>query len=198
MPFCALIFTICASFVATILQYSSSFITSGFESDSTIFMIALVPCTIIPIHAISSLSSLISFITCCAFIFFLSVPTFIPFCSSKDVISLASILFRPTISTFQINFDAINKTKIINIISITSIFLFLYLCKKKGNPFFSSTLTLHFTSFDILHSFLKSFIPTFIYAIVDFSLFTFQKKIFSFMHLFTNFSTKYPSTFIFM
>lgn len=166
-------------------------------SASTIFTIAFVPFISIPIHAKSFLSSLIL-----STIFFVSIllfnfPIFSPFSSNVLNSSSLFILEFPLISIFHTKFDnniiatIKNKRKIINI------FLFLYLLKTNGKPFFSFILTLHFVFLATLLIFLKSLIPILLYTKVDFVLFIFHNSIFFEMHKFINFSTKYPSISIF-
>ena len=69
---------------------------------SLIFTIAFVPFTVIPIHAISSLSSLILLITAFISISFLESPTFSPLPSRLCRISWFVILTFPDISMFHI------------------------------------------------------------------------------------------------
>jgi len=111
IPFCALTLYITADFFEIILQYLSLFKISGFFSASTIFIIAFVPFISIPIHAISSLCSLIVLFISCLLILCLFFPILTPSFSKIVSISSLLILFIPCISMFHIKFDArINDT----------------------------------------------------------------------------------------
>ena len=154
VPFIAFVFTMTPGFVATILQYSSSFIISGFLSASTTFTKAFVPFNSIPIHAKSFLSSLTLLTISFVFILFLAVPTFSPSCSSTAISSSLEMLVFPVNSIFHIKFDNITIPTTIKHKDKKKIFLFLYLLNINGKPFFSLILTLHFVFLAIFTIFL--------------------------------------------
>ena len=162
-------------------------------SASTTLTIAFVPFISIPIHAISFLSNLILLIISLVLILLFSVPDFNPSSSKLCNNSFVCILLFPVISIFQTKLDKLIIAIISNKSSIKNIFLFLYLLNIKGKPFLDLIFTLHLVDLAILFILLKSFIPMFVYAIVDFVLFIFHKNIFLDIQIFINFSTKYPS-----
>ena len=125
---------------------------------------------------------------------FFLVPSFKPSLFKLSINSSFDILSFPIISIFNTKLDnEIMPTVMSN--SITKkIFLFLYLLKMKGIPFFLFIFTLHFVSFAIFLIFLKFLIPMLASISVALLLFIFQSNIFFAKHIFINLSTKYPST----